>query len=99
MEKRLTLVLLLLGALALASGCFDPYGRDRYPDPDPCWRAEGLAMAGNAVLHSAWHQSDPGAALAATVVGMGLHAAAGAAYDSCDGYPTRRRRHCRYGFR
>jgi len=82
MRTPMLLALLVLGTMALGSGCYRPYYYGPRPvyvaprHPGAYYTGVALAHAGDVALHSAYHQSHPGAAVAATVVGAGLHAAA-----------------------
>jgi hypothetical protein len=67
-------------------GTYPAHTAPRHPGTNPAYTAprlpgayhtaRGLAKAGDALIHSADHLPDPGTAFAATVVGVGLHAAA-----------------------
>jgi hypothetical protein len=101
MNKRLWMGFLLLGTVGLSAGCYRPYYWHRgyrhhnyrtvrhHNVRTPC-ASTGLAVAGNAVLHSAVHQPTPGRALAAAAVGVGLHAAAASHYRRTHTYHTSR---------
>jgi hypothetical protein len=96
MSNRILIGLLVFTGLGLSSGCLFHPGY-RYPvryaahnNPGSFWTGVGLSAAGNTVIRSAHHASDPATALAVAAVGLGLHAAASGCYHHAATTPPRR---------